>query len=475
MSISTRTVFLVCIAAVSFLAGAWYGRRPEVTRAASGGQRILYYHDPMHPAYKSDKPGIAPDCGMQLEAVYAGDSGSLADGQPVSTGSMQISSEKRRSIGLVTDTVRRESERHTVHVLGRVGLDETKVVRVTVAVDGWLRTTAPIAVGTIVEKGSMLATFYNRDFLTAQQTYLYALGTMDRLKGEENAEQLKLVQAQMQAAEENLEFLGMGEAQCREIARTRQIARDIEITSPIAGIVLARNTFAGLRFDRNTELVRIADLHHVWVYADLFENEAALARTARGATVRCQGRTFPAHISDTLPQFDGATRALKIRLDLDNPGLALRPDMFVDVDFAVVLPAGIAVPSDAVIDSGLHKTVYVESASGSFEPRQVETGWRLGDRVQITKGVESGERIVVAGNFLLDSESRMKLGAANGAAPGTQDRVCGMDLDTAKAAGKMDYQGKTYYFCSKSCREKFEKDPGKYAGQANVALAGGQP
>src|SRR5664279_530883 len=167
----TITALVLCLG-IGFLAGgAWWNRSAPDPKAATGGpRRILYYHDPMHPAYQSDKPGIAPDCGMQLEAVYAGDSGSPEEGQPASPGSVRMSADKRRSIGLVTDTVQRESARHTVHVLGRVSLDETKVVRVTVAVDGWLRTTAPIAVGTIVEKGSMLATFYNRDFLTAQQT-----------------------------------------------------------------------------------------------------------------------------------------------------------------------------------------------------------------------------------------------------------------------------------------------------------------
>ncbi|HZM11771.1 MAG TPA: heavy metal-binding domain-containing protein, partial [Candidatus Limnocylindrales bacterium] len=132
MSISIKSVFLVCIVAGSFVAGAWYNRRPEVARAAPGTRRVLYYHDPMHTAYRSDKPGIAPDCGMQLEAVYAGDSAVLGQGQQVSAVSVEISPEKRRSIGLVTDTIERASAQHTIHVLGRVTLDETRLVRVTV-------------------------------------------------------------------------------------------------------------------------------------------------------------------------------------------------------------------------------------------------------------------------------------------------------------------------------------------------------
>ena len=117
-------------------------------------------------------------------------------------------------------------------------------------------------------------------------------------------------------------------------------------------------------------------------------------------------------VSKVLPQFDPVSRTLKVRLELDNPGYVLRPDMFVDVEFPVTLPPALTVPSDAVLDSGLKKTVFVDRGNGFFEPRQVETGWRFGDRVEITKGLMAGEQIVISGNFLIDSESRMKMAAA---------------------------------------------------------------
>ena len=365
----------------------------------------------MHPAYKSDKPGIAPDCGMQLVPVYAGSEASETGERqtPSAPGSVRVSEAKQRSIGIRTEEVTRAPREHTFRVLGRVALDETRIYRVAVAVEGWVRRAGPVTSGTIVHKDEVLATFYNRDFLTAQQTYLYALNTMDRFKDNESEDQLKLTRAQMRAASENLEFLGMGELQLREIARTREIATEIQLRSPVTGLVAVRNAFPGLRFDRGSELFRIADLGHVWILADVFENDARLLRAVKAATVRYQDRRFPVHLSGALPQFDPASRALKVRLETDNPDLILRPDMFVDVEFQASLPAAIAVPVDAVIDSGLHKTVYVETADGSFVPRQVETGWRLGDNVEIVSGLAPGERIVAAGNFLLDSESRMRL------------------------------------------------------------------
>jgi len=403
-----QSILAVVLAAGFFLTGAWYNQRATVKAGVHEGRRVLYYQDPMHPAYKSDEPGIAPDCGMRLEPVYADSESESGDGRASSsTGSVHITAGQQRTIGLETETVTSAAGVHTLRVLGRVALDETRIYPLAAVGDGLLRKAGPIVTGSIVRKDDLLATFYNREVLNAQQTYLIALGAMDRLKNSESEGQLKLARAQIKAAEENLEFLGMGETQIREVARTRQIARDVEFRSPVTGLVVARNAFSALRFERGAELFRIADINRVWILADVFENDARLLRSVRSAKVRYQDREIPVRISNTLSQFDPGSRAMKVRLEADNPGFLLRPDMFVDVEFQVALPQAIAVPVDAVIDSGLRKTVYVEAADGGFSPRAVETGWRMGDTVQITKGLEPGERIVVAGNFLLDSESRL--------------------------------------------------------------------
>lgn len=462
MSTPAKALSLVCIAVASFIAGVWYRGKPQSPGMAPNGRLILYYRDPMHPVYKSDKPGFAPDCGMPLEPVYAG-----SEAEPPNTlgampaGAVQVSSQNQQSVGVRTEKVATGPGVGTVRLLGRVTLDETRIYRVAAAVDGWVRTAGPVVTGTIVQKDDVLATFYNRDFLTAQQTYLYALNTMDRFQDKESEEQLKLTRAQMRASEENLEFLGMGPVQLKEVARTRQIARDIELRSPVAGLVLARSAFAGLRFDRGAELFRIANLSHVWILADVFENDSSLVPAARNVSVRYRGKSFRVRMSHTLPQFDGSSRVLRVRLEMDNPDFVLRPDMFVDVELEVSLPPGIVVPVDAVLDSGLRKTVFVDAGNNYFVPRPVETGWRLGDRIQIVRGLHPGERIVVSGNFLLDSESRMRLAAA-APAGGAKDPVCGMTIDPAKAAGKSEYRGGSYSFCSKACKDKFDKEPGKY-------------
>jgi Cu(I)/Ag(I) efflux system membrane fusion protein len=161
---------------------------------------------------------------------------------------------------------------------------------------------------------------------------------------------------------------------------------------------------------------------------------------------------------------------MKVRLDVDNPRLVLRPGMFVDVEIPTRRGPALTAPADAVVDSGLRKSVYVDRGGGVFEPRVVETGWRLGDTVEITHGLEAGERVASAGTFMLDSESRMRLAAAQAAIPEQKkaavavhkDPVCGMEVEPDKSTPKSEYRGKTYYFCSDHCKREFDKNPAKF-------------
>jgi Cu(I)/Ag(I) efflux system membrane fusion protein len=164
----------------------------------------------------------------------------------------------------------------------------------------------------------------------------------------------------------------------------------------------------------------IADLSRVWILAEVFGKDAQAFRPGAKARVTLPdtGESFQATVSDVLPEVDPATRVLRPRLVVDNPGFKLRPDMFVNVEVAVSLPAGLSVPSDAVVDSGLSKRVFVQTSAGHFEARTVETGWRLNDRVQIVKGLREGESVVAAGTFLVDSESRLQVAANSGSSSG---------------------------------------------------------
>ena len=174
--------------------------------------------------------------------------------------------------------------------------------------------------------------------------------------------------------------------------------------------MVSRNVSPGQKFERDTEWFRIADLRRVWIVADVFENDAQYLQPGTQVRVhlRDQNKVFSGRVSHVLPQFDPATQTLKARVEVDNQGYVLRPDMLVDIELPVAFSRSIVVPTGAVLDSGLKKTVFVERGEGLFTPRTVETGRRFDDRVEIVKGLEAGDRIVVSGNFLVSSEGRLQ-------------------------------------------------------------------
>jgi membrane fusion protein, copper/silver efflux system len=471
---------LVAVLALTFLAGYWYSNGPSPGSGAGGGNKILYYVDPMNPGHRYDKPGIAP-CGMALEPVYA-EGGGVAKAPATIPGTVMITPEKQQLIGVKIEQVEQGSALHTIRLLGKVAADDTRIYQINSSVAGWIRQVYPYSTGSLVKKGAPLATFYAPEFLAAEQSYVYALNSLSLRSNVKAATgvQPNLFGQSVRQYEDNLRNIGMGENQIKELGRTREFADSIQIESPVTGFVLTRNISPGLRFDKGAEFYRIADLRKVWIVLDTYGNEAKYFRPGEKVPVRYQGETFYATVSNVLPQFDPATRTLKVRLIADNPRYLLRPEMFVDVEFPVTMPPALTVPVDAVLDSGLKKTVYVARGNGFFEPRKVETGRYFGDRVEIMKGLMAGERIVVSGNFLIDSESRFKSSSAEATGPMSVDPSCGMltSEEKARESGLTTvYQGKSYFFCSRECKERFDKSPQGRKGGAGAGMpaAGGKP
>ena len=454
MKKSLYPILIILVIVGSFWAGSWYSQRKAVKVESSGVKSSVVNAD------------VKPD------TVTDTDTSSLPPG------TVQITPERQQAIGVRVGVVDKKPVTHTLRILGRVAADETKIYRINASVDGWIKEIYPNSVGSLVKKDEVLATFYSPQFLDAEQGYLYALGTVERLgpgrrlelgrKEAPNPAALDpyVVQRQIDV----LRGMGMGDTQIEEVGRTRQITQDIKITAPADGFVIARNVSPEQRFLKGTELYRITDLSRVWILADVFEHEARYFKPGVKAKVHLphQKRTYQATVSEVLPIFDPTTRTLKVRLETDNPEFVLRPDMFVDVELPISLPPAVTVPADAVLDSGLKKTVFVDRGNGFFEPLEVETGWHIGNRVEIVKGLKPGERIVISGNFLIDSESRLELAAAGMVGTLSKDPVCGIDVSISKAekAGrKSTYQGKVYYFTSDECKEQFDKNPERYVKQ----------
>ena len=387
--------------------------------APVAAHRVLYYVDPMHPAYHSDKPGKAPDCGMDLVAVYADTVGkSLAGTDGRTADSLRIDPASQKIYGIQLAAVENHAGTRSIHVFGKVSADETRVYKVTVGADGYVKTTENDAVGNRVKKDQHLAVIYSPEFLAVEGGFLSANERTPTSNKETPATAQNAASASARA--DRLRNLGMSDVQIEEMTATRKIPEDVYIVSPTDGFILTRNISPGQRFEREKEMYTIADLSRVWIVAQVFGKDAQTFRPGAVAKVTLPdtGESFQATVSDVLPGVDAATRALKVRLVASNPGFKLRPDMFVNVDVPVSIPPGLSVPADAIVDSGLARQVFVQTSPGNFEKREVEIGWRFDDRVQIVKGLREGEMVVSAGTFLVDSESRLQAAASSGASSG---------------------------------------------------------
>jgi Cu(I)/Ag(I) efflux system membrane fusion protein len=434
----------------SFLAGSLYSRRDA--------RRIN--------SLNAKSPAVSLENKADTNSLPPG-------GSPDSTapGAVRITPEKQQVIGVRTAVVEKSAVSHAIRTVGRVAPDEKRVYRLVAGTDGWIRETYDNDTGTLVKKDERLASFYSPQFRTTQINYLSVLGSSPDERYDAGRRQAlapsQLATVSIKTYIDALESLGMSEQQIKELASTRQVTDKVFIVAPATGFIIARNVSPGQRFEKGTEWYRIADLTKVWVLADLFRNEAEYVRPGMKVrvTIPETRKTLSAVVSTVLPQFDAASRTMKVRLELDNPGYTLRPDMFVDVEFPVILPSALTAPTDAILDSGLRKTVFVDQGSGLFEPREVETGWRLGNRVEITKGLAAGEKIAMSGTFLIDSESRMELAAAGMVGTLAKDPVCDADVSVNKAekAGrKSKYKDVMYYFSSDECKQKFDNNPQQY-------------
>jgi Cu(I)/Ag(I) efflux system membrane fusion protein len=407
------TALVVFLAAGSFAGATWWVYRSDVAHASA--HAATGYTCPMHPNYHSDHPDSCPICGMRLvEANRArGATGGDAAAHAQPHDAVHVSPEAQQAIGVRLGVVRRLAGSRLLRTTGRVVADENRTYPIVAAVSGWIRNVDSVTTGDTVKKDQVLASLFASDaqFEMAQQSYYTGLEMLYRVaSAQSQSHDAGSAVEEVERLADGLRSLGLSNSQLRVMAKRRELVHDIRLESPVDGVVLKRSVSPGLRFDRGFEFYRIADLNRVWIVADVYRHQLPFIR--RGASTRItsggEGRAVSATVSQSEPIFDEATLTLKVRLEAANPQRALKPGMFVDVEFPVELPATLVVPADAIVDSGLHKTVFVDRGNGHFEPRHVETGWRNGDDVEVTKGLEPGESIVVSGTFFIDSESRMK-------------------------------------------------------------------
>jgi membrane fusion protein, copper/silver efflux system len=328
----------------------------------------------------------------------------------------RISPDKQQLIGVQYGTVEYQDTSKSLRAVGRVAYDETKIIRINPKIEGWVEQVYVDFTGKQVKKGQPLLTIYSPDLVQTQTEYLLALRGKQELSNSEFAEASKYSASLVESARRRLELWDVSQSQIAEVEKRGTPTREMTLYSPADGFVLTRGAFPRQRITPDTELYALADLSKVWVMADVYEFEAANIREGMRADVTLSsfpGRTFHGRVTYINPQLESSTRTLKVRVELPNPGFQLKPDMYADVTLHINGSRSLVVPAEAVMDSGSEQMVFVGLGDGYFESRKVTLGGKVDNKYIITSGLKAGEQVVTSGNFLIDSESRLKSATGN--------------------------------------------------------------
>jgi RND family efflux transporter MFP subunit len=376
-------------------------------QASAGAGKILYYQDPMHPWYHSDKPGIAPDCGMKLVPVYASD----VPAAPLPPGGVQISSARQQAMGVETAKAAYRTLDQTVRAYGQVAIDESRLVHVHVRTSGWIQKVFIDYTWQHVKQGDPLFTFYSPDLLATEQEYLLALRARDSLARSSFPEIATAGASLLEAARRRLELWDLTDAQIHAIEAAGKPAHDITVFAPVSGYVVDRKAFPNQYVDPQTDIYQLVDLSSIWADAEIYESDLSSVSLGQEATLTTEAlpnTVLSGRLTFISPTVKADTRTMTVRMEFPNPGVRLKPGMFVNVKLHRGIGSRLTVPIDAVLDSGAHQRVFVARGNGVFEPRSVTVGTRSGDYAVILSGLRAGEAVVTRANFLIDSESNLR-------------------------------------------------------------------
>jgi Cu(I)/Ag(I) efflux system membrane fusion protein len=385
--------------AVGWMAGRATNDAPSAATSAeapAAERKVLYYRNPMGLPDTSPVPKKDP-MGMDYIPVYAGDAPAAAPGTVV------MPPDKVQALGVRTEAVQRAVLAATVRTSGTVEVDETRQYAIAPRFEGWVERLYANQTGMRVRAGQPLLSVYSPQLAAAQQEYRLADETARRLAGSDPASAASMTRLR-DAARTRLRNWEISDAQ---LGKTGLV-----LTAPADGVVIEKPVVQGARFEPGETILRLADLSTVWVIAKVPAAQAAdikPGQAARFETVALPGQVAEGEVAFVQPIIDAMTRTVDVRIALPNPAGDLRPGLYGTV--LLEEPGSgpvLSVPRSAVLDSGLRQVVLVERAPGRFEPREVRTGRRAGDRVEILDGVREGERVVVAANFLIDAESNLQ-------------------------------------------------------------------
>jgi membrane fusion protein, copper/silver efflux system len=434
----SKTSLFVALAAVAVIGAAGYGvYRLGVNRgmalqgtasaAASSvgqaqkpgdidpttGKKVLYWHDPMAPGQKFDKPGKSPFMDMPLVAVYA-------DGNS-DEGAVAISPRVQQNLGIRVADVKQGALTSTVEAVGSVAYNERDVALVQARSNGFVERLFVRAPLDPVRKGQPLAELYVPDWVAAQEEFLAA----KRIGAQSDAKSLGGL---ADAARQRMRLAGMSDEQIRAVDNSGKVQPRVTLTAPIGGIIGELTAREGMTAMAGAPLFRINGLATVWVNAEIPEQVAAQVRPGNMVDARAAafpGTVFKGKVNAILPEVNPATRTVKARIELANAQGRLAPGMFVTVKFAPAASRDVLlVPSEAVIQTGKRSVVIVAQGDGKFTPANVEIGLDSNGQTEIRKGLTVGQKVVVSGQFLVDSEASLR-GTVTRMGEATQSEAAG--------------------------------------------------
>lgn len=400
----------VLIVFLAILPVACRDEKPPAATSTTVAESSIVYYCPMHPTVTSPNPGSCPICGMALvkrptELAPA----TIAGGQ---VRAISLSPEQRVTGNVRTIRVALDTHTGELTTTGRVTFDERRVAQVTAYTAGRIEKLFVNFTGDTVRRGEAVGTIYSPDLFATQQEYLLALENRERMR-RAGFESARSASADLvESTKRRLMLFGMTAAQIARLEQTRKPILATNIVSPVSGTVTKKLAVEQQYVAQGQPLLEVADLSQVWVEADVYEQQLPSVRAGDAVEIvaaAVPGRTFHGRVSFIVPLLAGATRTARVRIDLPNPGFALKPDMYVNVRITgAPAPAHIMVPASAVIDRGQKQFVWVETQPGTYEPREVRTGGRHGEQLVIVSGIQPGDAVVVEGGFLLDSEAQLR-------------------------------------------------------------------
>lgn len=328
---------------------------------------------------------------------------------------VEIPLEKQQLIGVKTVEVAVKPLRKTIRTVGRIEYDEKRLATVNTKFEGWIEKLYVDYTGKYVKKGDPLAEIYSPELFATQQEFLNLLkwrGKSGEVKDENISSMLtRDAEAIVEAAKQRLRLWDITDEQINSIEETGKIIRTLTLYSPVDGYVVQKTALLGMRVMPGEKLFDVADLSTVWIISDIYEYELPLIKLGATAKISLSyfpGKEFTSRIDYVYPVLAGETRTAKVRFSIPNPGGQLKPQMFTNVEVKINMGKRLAIPEDAVIDTGMRQIVYVDKGEGYFEPRDVTLGLKADGMVEVLKGLKAKEKVASAANFLIDSEARLK-------------------------------------------------------------------